>query len=367
MKPSYDLLVVGAGIVGLAHAWAAARRGWRVAVIERDRLAVGASVRNFGFITVTGQRAGTTWQRAARSRDLWAELAPKAGIDVVHKGLWVLARRPAAWQVLQAFARTEMGRQCTLHAQGPDWLARGVGALHSPHELRVESRTALPRLAAWLAERHQVHFAWGEEVLERTADGLRSSAGDWSAERVVVCPGQPVGLARSWLADHLPSPLHLSRLQMLRWQPSRPLRLDAALMSDLSLVRYAGYAALPEAAPLHAQLRDECPQWLDAGIHLIAVQSQDGSLVVGDSHHDDAAASPWSHEAVDDLILSELHDCLATPGGRVEERWVGHYPVGHDEDCLIHALDPATRLVLVTSGTGASTAFAIAEDVLHDW
>ena len=33
-----------------------------------------------------------------------------------------------------------------------------AGALHSPHELRVESRDAIPRLAAWLAERQGVTF-----------------------------------------------------------------------------------------------------------------------------------------------------------------------------------------------------------------
>lgn len=364
MSDSLDLIVVGAGIVGLAHAWAAARRGWRVAVIERDVQAVGASVRNFGFITVTGQRAGQTWDRARRSRDLWAELAPKAGIEVLHQGLWVLARRPAAWQVLQAFAETEMGAACSLHAQGPAWMAPGVGAMHSPHELRVESRSALPRLAAWLAEQHGVRFAWGEEVLERVDNGVLTNRGRWEAPRVVFCPGGLGGWSRSYLGQRS---LQLTRLQMLRWRPTQPLRMDAALMSDLSLVRYAGYAALPEAEPLRHQLQHECPEMLAAGIHLIAVQSADGSLVVGDSHHDDAAASPWSSEAVDDLVLSELHDCLAQPAGRVEERWIGHYPVGHDEDCLIETPDPATRLVLVTSGTGASTAFAIAEDVLHAW
>ena len=38
----YDLAVVGAGIVGLAHAWAAAKRGARVVVIARDLAASGA-------------------------------------------------------------------------------------------------------------------------------------------------------------------------------------------------------------------------------------------------------------------------------------------------------------------------------------
>src|SRR5688572_4486826 len=107
---SFDVAIVGAGIVGLAHALAAARLGTRVIVIDRDAHAVGASIRNFGFITVTGQQAGNCWQRAMRSRDIWAEIAPKAGIAIAHEGLCVVARRPEAKRVLEAFLATEMGR-----------------------------------------------------------------------------------------------------------------------------------------------------------------------------------------------------------------------------------------------------------------
>ena len=80
MSGVYDLAVVGGGILGLAHAYEAARRGKRVVVIDRDAQANGASVRNFGFVTVTGQDRGTVWRRAMKSRDVWAEIAPKAGI-----------------------------------------------------------------------------------------------------------------------------------------------------------------------------------------------------------------------------------------------------------------------------------------------
>ena len=65
---SFDLVVVGAGIVGLAHAYTAAKRGLQVCVVERDAACVGASIRNFGFITVTGQGAGDSWRRAAPTR-----------------------------------------------------------------------------------------------------------------------------------------------------------------------------------------------------------------------------------------------------------------------------------------------------------
>ncbi len=372
MADASDLLVVGAGIVGLAHALAGARRGLRVTVVERDQRCVGASIRNFGFVTVTGQPAGDTWRRARASREIWAAVAPQAGIAVEHRGLWLLARRPAARAVLEAFMRTEMAQGNTLHdaheaaALAPMLRTEGAAAaMYSPHELRVESRLAIPQLATWLAEHHGVRFIHGEAVLEVRTPRVRTALRELHAERVVVCPGTELGgVGRDVLARHA---LQLSRLQMLRVRPEPGFRLGAAVMGDLSLVRYGGYAALPEARPLRAELQAEEGESLSHGIHLIVVQSADGTLVVGDSHHNHASPEPFAMEAVDQLILRHLQETVKLQRCEVVERWTGVYPTGAATDCLIEAPDDATRLVVVTSGTGASTAFGIAEEVFGAW
>src|ERR1700752_3177912 len=108
----FDLAVVGGGVIGLAHAFLAAKAGKRVAVIERDARANGASIRNFGFITVTGQERGDSWNLARRTRDVWAELAPQAGIPVEHRGLMLMARSMEALAVIESFLKTEMGEGC---------------------------------------------------------------------------------------------------------------------------------------------------------------------------------------------------------------------------------------------------------------
>ncbi|MFN3615552.1 MAG: FAD-dependent oxidoreductase, partial [Rubrimonas sp.] len=100
---SCDLAVVGGGIVGLAHALAAARRGLSVVVVDRDAQANGASIRNFGFVTVNGQQAGRCWAAARRARDVWAQVADAAGIEILHRGMLVTARRPEAEAVIDAF------------------------------------------------------------------------------------------------------------------------------------------------------------------------------------------------------------------------------------------------------------------------
>jgi FAD dependent oxidoreductase TIGR03364 len=359
-----DCVVVGAGIIGLAHALAACRRGLRVTVIDRDAQAVGASIRNFGFITVTGQKQGITWRRAMRSRDVWAEVAEAAGIPVLQRGLLVCARRPEALAVLEEFAAGPMGAGCRMRAAGAlaaPFRSDLLGALESPHELRVESRDAIPLLAAWLQEQG-VRFLRGTAVHAVESGRVHTAAGAVSAPHIVVCPGPdlttlfPDVMARRGIT--------LCKLHMLR-VAGPASRLPAPVMSDLGLVRYLGYAAAPSLPALRARLEREQAAWLADGIHLIAVGGADGSLVVGDSHHYAATPDPFQPGDVDDRILAELSAVLDMANPAVLERWVGVYPSGPDTAFTETPL-PGVRLSVVTSGTGASTGFAIGEETLAD-
>lgn len=370
MTRSYDLAIVGAGILGLAHALAAARLGKRVVVIDRDAQANGASVRNFGFVTVTGQQRGLTWRRARRSRDIWAEIAPQAGIAIAHRGLVVAAHRPEAVGVIEAFMATEMAENCRLTSPA-EALARVPSlrserlkaALISEEDLRVESRTAIPLLARHLETALGVTFRRATTVLDVAPPVIATSAGLIRAEAAIVCPNDDFQtLFAGRIAARGPTKC---KLHMLRVRPDGGLALGAAVMSDFGLARYEGYAALAEAAPLKARLAAEAPDMLANGIHLIAVQSADGSLVVGDSHHYAPTPDPFAPDAVDALILAELDATLALPGRRVVERWTGIYPSGPGV-MFADAPLPAVRLVMVTSGTGASTSFAIAEETVAD-
>ena len=368
---TYDLAVVGAGICGLAHALAAARRGKRVVVIDRDAQADGASVRNFGFVTVTGQQAGECWGRAMRSRDVWDEIAPLAGIPVVQRGLLTVARRPEALAVLEAFAATEMGRGCRLLppaavAEIGDGLRASefAGALYSPHELRVESREAIPKLAAYLAERCGVTLLRETAVTSVAPPRIETSRGEIEAGAVVVCPGDDF---RTLAADRIAAyGLTRCKLHMMRLAPER---FDARLpvvMSDLGLVRYLGYAELEPAAALRRRLEAEQGAQLEHGVHLIVARSADGSLVVGDSHHYAATPDPFAPTFVDDLILDEYVAVFAGPRPPVAERWIGTYASAPDRLALTDRPSDALRIVIVTSGTGASTSFAIAEETIAD-
>lgn len=370
MPEIYDLAVVGGGVIGLAHAYIAARAGKRVVVIERNAHANGASIRNFGFITVTGQERGESWTLARRTRDIWAEIAPKAGIAVQHQGLYVTARSPEALAVIEAFLATEMGEGCSLISRaafreaaqglgGPDL----IGALHSPHELRLESARAIPQFAAYLAEHLGVAFRTETAVHAARPPRIITSRGVVHAGAVVVCPGDDFAtLYPERIASHR---LQICRLSMMRLADPG-VRLPGALMSDLGLVRYRGYGALPQARALEAKLRAEQPRHFDNGVHLIVVQSADGSLVVGDSHHYDRLPSPFAPASAEDDILDEYARALGGPVPRVTDRWTGTYAVSGERTFLIDTPEQDVRLVMVTSGTGASTGLGIAERVIGD-
>ena len=238
-----------------------------------------------------------------------------------------------------------------------------AGALVSPHELRVESRIAIPRLAAWLAEAHGVTFLRNTAVHAVEPPVVATSRGPVAAEAIVVCPGDDLtSLFPERLASHA---ITRCKLHMMRLAPVEA-RIDTPVMSDLGLARYPGYAELPQAEALKRRLAAEQAEHLANGVHLIVVRSADGSLVVGDSHHYAATPDPFAPQSVDDLILDEFSAVLDVGATRVLERWTGTYASAPDRLVLIDRPADTVRLVVITSGTGASTSFAIAEEVIAD-
>jgi FAD dependent oxidoreductase TIGR03364 len=269
---------------------------------------------------------------------------------------------------LGAFLRTDMAEGCELltpaaaRLRCPELCPSGLEAvLWSPHELRVESRDAIPALAGWLAREHGVSFRWETAVLAVGVPRVETSRGPVFAEAAAVCPGDD-------LATLFPERLAAAgvgrcTLQMMRLE-SPGFTLPGTLMSDLSVARYGGFAKLPEAEALRRRLESEQGEYLRHGIHLIVAQGSDGSLIVGDSH--DYVATPFAAERIYELLLAEYRTATGQAPPAVRERWSGTYAVARDRVVLIDAPAPRVRLVLVTSGIGASTGFAIGEEVVGE-
>jgi glycine oxidase len=90
-----DVAVAGGGIIGLAVAWAAAQRGLRVAVFERDRLGAGASGVAAGMLAPVseveyGEAGRRLLELGLRSAGMWPRfaqaLADASGVDAGLRG-----------------------------------------------------------------------------------------------------------------------------------------------------------------------------------------------------------------------------------------------------------------------------------------
>lgn len=193
-----DVAVIGAGIVGLAHAWAAAQRGQKVLLFERSAHAQGASIRNFGMIWPIGQIA-RFYPTALRSRELWLELAAQSGIWHNPCGSLHLAHRADEWQVLSEFAEIGpvAGYQCELWS--PDKVLRHCpaanrndlrGGLWSATELCVSPRQAIAAMPQWLTDRFQVESHFNTPIVRVDLPIIEAADGrQWQVDRAVVCSG----------------------------------------------------------------------------------------------------------------------------------------------------------------------------------
>lgn len=364
MTSSVDLVVVGAGIVGLAHAVEAHARGATVVVIERDDRAVGASVRNFGHGCITAQ-AGEASDLARRGRSTWLRLGRAAGFRVDECGTLVVARAPEEMAALEQLAAQRGPDEVVLlgpaevnaRVPAPD----ATGGAHLPLDLRVDQRAAAGAIAGWLEQQPGVTVQWGNPVLGVEPGLVRTGRGDVRAERVVVCVGHDVDRVLPAVADA--AGLRRCLLQMLQVRPPSGTRIEPAVLTGSSMLRYPALAATEGARALRHRWQDERPDLLDADVNHMLTQLPDGDLVVGDTHAYDRTPEPWSSERLDELMLAETRALLGLPELPVVRRWQGVYADAPGE-FLRAPVAPGVMAVSVTSGIGMTTAFGLAPAVL---
>lgn len=365
----FDLAVVGAGILGLAHAYAAVKRGLRVAVFERTGTPLGASVRNFGMGLVTGQPPGIMLDLARESRAIWLHLAARAHFSAREAGTLLFARTQAEHAVLQEFmtvrARQFDYRASLLEGERLQALYGGRfghhrAALHGTEDLQLYSREAMPALVAYLHSQG-VHFRFHTQV-HGTADGrLSTSTGEFSAERVVVCSGHDYV---TLFAQRLQAMnLKQCRLQMLRLKSEQPLPLTHAVLTGLSCTHYGAFSDLPTARAVHEEIETHAPLLNKHGIHLLVSPTPYQELIVGDSHHYGTDAPPFNSEEIDQLLLALTEQTLATRV-QVLERWQGVYGSKGPGPFSALAIDAHTSVVLMHTGIGMSVGLGLGERVI---
>ncbi|MFI6334063.1 NAD(P)/FAD-dependent oxidoreductase [Streptomyces sp. NPDC050535] len=173
-----DVVVVGAGMVGAACAFYAARAGLDVALVDRGPVAGGTTGAGEGNLLVSDKEPGPELGLALLSGRLWAELAESLGraIEYEAKGGLVVASGPEGLAALKAFAAGQRAGGVTATAVGADQLhdlephlAPGLaGGVLYPQDTQV-----MPALAA----AHLVRASGARLLTGRTVTEVLSTAG----------------------------------------------------------------------------------------------------------------------------------------------------------------------------------------------
>lgn len=364
-------IVIGAGIVGLATARALAVRGHTVTVLERSPAAVGASIRNFGMIWPIGQPDGALYERSLLSRRLWREICTAAKIWHDPVGSLHLAYADDEWQVLQELHQHYKDRNYQLISareaavMSPAVVPRHLtGGLYSPDEMIVDPRQAIASIPAWLAERFGVVFDWGRAASFIDYPNVYCDRKVYEADLVYVCNG--ADFETLYPESFAAAALIKCKLQMMRLvaQPGH-WRIGPALCGGLSLLHYKSFAAARSLPALRSRLEADYPEYLQAGIHVMVSQNENGELTVGDSHEYGMSPGPFDSERINRLILQYLRSFAHFPDDRLLESWNGVYAKSIDgkSEVILHPEEGVT-IINGLGGAGMTLAFGLCEETI---
>ncbi|MCU1421429.1 MAG: hypothetical protein JWN36_1080 [Microbacteriaceae bacterium] len=358
-----DLLVVGAGIAGLAHATEALSRGLTVTVIDRDSRAVGASVRNFGHACVTAQ-SGDLLELGLLARERWLQHSARAGFFSVESGALTVARSVEELAVLDELSASREPGQVRIvdaaHVRdelGSDDPAILGGAVLRD-DVRVDPREAVGALAAWFAGQPGARILWRTSYLGHDGDLAHTSRGTVRAARTIVCVGHDIDYLYPELAEE--HEIERCGLQMARIEAPGGRRIAPAVLTGTSMLRYPAFTETDAATALRARVAVDDPELVDIGANVMFTQRPDGTIIAGDSHRYGVTMDPFQREETTAVLLRRIGEVLGEGGLRVVERWQGVYASSPRHPYLVHEVSPGVTAVSVTSGVGMTISFGLA-------
>ena len=198
-----DVVVIGAGIVGAATAWFLARRGAKVALCEKGRVAGEQSSRNWGWVRQQG-RDPDELPIMMESNRIWRSFAPDTGekdLAFTVAGCAYLAEderdlaRFEAWRDIagEHQLETRMLSADEVRSAVPGLEGRWVGGVLTPGDGWAEPFVAVRALAR---AAHRSGVSITENCAVRTVEtaggrvcGVHTERGPVRADRVVLAGG----------------------------------------------------------------------------------------------------------------------------------------------------------------------------------
>ncbi|MGO4317895.1 NAD(P)/FAD-dependent oxidoreductase [Agrobacterium sp. MCAB5] len=330
---SYDIIVVGSGLLGLATAYQAQKAGVRVLVVDRGPVAYEASSRATGYLSLRADDPDEA-PLAEMAEKLWDGLEEELGYPTewTQKGrLWVAFSDKQVEELHathKAFQRADFGFEII----DADACRKLIPILSN------ESRAGLytPRSGHANPQRVSQAYAWafqdlGGVILENTpvysvisesgrVKGVKTATGDLYADRVVLCAGgynanllEPFGVV---------FPVASVRLEALVTTPLPP-------MYEVGFIGLNGLSIRQtKRGNLHANGGPH--EWVDV-----------------DADHEPAKPNT---PIVRNLVRRMIEAFPVAKGTQLLRTWAGVLDITRDQKSIIHRFDDPEGLLVAAGG-----------------
>ncbi|MER6948966.1 FAD-binding oxidoreductase [Nonomuraea sp. NPDC000554] len=212
-----DVIVVGAGVVGAACAYYAARAGLDVTVLDRGPVAGGTTGSGEGNILVSDKEPGPELELALLSNRLWRELSALGGFEFEAKGGLVVAETDEIQRQLVELASKQDVEHAVVAGDAlrdyePHLAAGLAGGVHYPQDAQVQPMLAAAKLLEHAAESYghgTVRLRTGVTVTGFTLSGgrvtgVRTDRGDLLGGAVINAAGTWGGEVAAMAGVELP-------------------------------------------------------------------------------------------------------------------------------------------------------------------
>lgn len=376
-EEKFELIVIGAGILGLSHAYHAAKLGYRVLLLEKDSYPVGATVRNFGQIVPSGM-SPDWFEYGVESTNLYKAIQAEYDISIRENGSLYIASCEEEQRLLHELFDIMQGRgyptqlfsqyQCLERwpSLNSNYCKQG---LFFPSEVSAEPNLLIHRLLRYvpgkfsnltyrpnsLVTRCDIQ---DKEVVLVTSDGVR-----YGGRKVIICCGNEFKIL---FPEHFSeSGIVVSKLQMLRTQPMPQVRLEGNILTGLTIRRYESFRACPSYGTTVAP--EELKELLHWGIHLLFKKAPDGTIIIGDSHEYASASEATNlnyeiNQHINRLILTEAAKIVNFDAALIQNTWAGFYSQHPEKGIVEIDLENKIHIRTAIGGKGMTGSAGYAKE-----
>jgi FAD dependent oxidoreductase TIGR03364 len=380
MKTVYDLIVVGGGVLGTFHAYHALQKGLRVAIIEKDKMPMGATIQNFGQVVPSGM--DSKWQTYGKeSLKIYKEIQSQFDISIRENGSVYLASDEEEVQLIEELFQINQSnnyqsslltkQQCLEKYPGlrSDYVKAG---LFFPQEVTVEPRTMIYRLQEFMIHKMGLQLIANTSIINcnSTVNGVTlssSSNEEYSASKVIICNGNEFKNLYPEIFNK--SDLEVSKLQMMQTKPQQDYKLDGSILTGLSIRRYEAFHECPsfKAIKTKENLDSLEKKW---GVHILFKQAADGSVILGDSHHYADAKNKDDlgfdlDMDIDNFMIQEAKKIINLPNYEIKNRWYGMYSQCKTKDIFEETIDENIHIITGIGGKGMTGSAGFSKENIN--